>query len=406
MGGDRPHHSVFERECSRLARTLAPEIRVLRIIGVLDPRYGGPSESSVNACIASQEVGVRNTFAFPVADDARQATDPVCRRLMEAGVSVHTFPLVRLAPQYASRWGLSPRLAVWAARVVNDYDIVHIHQTWGFVHVGALLAGLAARRPVVVSPHESLTEYDVGHTRPAAKRILKRLYIRGASAIVFSSPLEADDSLPLHYHGRRAVIPHPVDRVTTTGSAPRRRRSDGLVVGFLGRLHHKKNVDLLIRAVSGAPVGVRLRIAGDGTPSDKARLVSLVRELDLDDRVDWLGFVSRRERQAFLESIDVLAMPSRYECFGMAAAEAMAHGVPTVVSSTSGIAAIVKRYECGVVIVPEVGTLTRVLRELERDGERLVELGRRAAAAALAELSMESHGARIRHEYEVLLARD
>lgn len=327
---------------------------------------------------------------------------PACNRLAEAGVRVCVFPVIPYGSHYGTRWGISPALAVWIARHSSAFDIVHIHQTWGMAQVVALFAATRAGRATVVTPHESLTNYDVGHTRPAAKRILRDLYLRRTSLLVLSSQREADDSLPSEYGKHSAVIHHPLAEIVPCASTAV-AHDQPLTVGFLGRLHEKKNVDLLIRAVARASTDALLRIAGDGPAEQRSQLAKIAADVGIGDRIEWLGFVPREARHAFFDSIDLLAMPSRYECFGMAAAEALARGVPTVVSSTTGIAHLVARYQCGLVTDPSVEAVSGALRRLNEDRGLLVSLAQRGHAAVLAELSMESYGGRILREYGLLL---
>ena len=70
----------------------------------------------------------------------------------------------------------------------------------------------------------------------------------------------------------------------------------------------------------------------------------------LAGRVRLLGFVAPRDRAAFFAAVDVLVMPSTYECFGMVAAEALSAGLPVIVTPQTGIAEIVRAHEAGVIV--------------------------------------------------------
>jgi glycosyltransferase involved in cell wall biosynthesis len=76
--------------------------------------------------------------------------------------------------------------------------------------------------------------------------------------------------------------------------------------------------------------------------------------MGLGHRVDFLGYISAAERAAFFARIDVLALPSNYENFGMAAAEAMAHGVPVLVSERTGLAELLRVHGGGRTVPLEV----------------------------------------------------
>jgi glycosyltransferase involved in cell wall biosynthesis len=148
-----------------------------------------------------------------------------------------------------------------------------------------------------------------------------------------------------------------------------------LRVGFLGRFHPKKNLALLIRAL---PDSAFLRVAGDGPEIDRARLRRIADEVGAAERVEWLGFVGAADRADFFDSIDLLAMPSSYESFGLAAAEALAAGVPVLVTPRVGVASLVAEHACGYVVDPVVEDVHRVLLAA---GD-LTELSARALRAA------------------------
>lgn len=388
-------------------------IRVLRVIGLLDPEYGGPSESSVSACIATQRSGVMNTFVFGVAAGSTGATLATEQRLRSEAVVVRPFTVIRLANYHAKRWGLSMSLCYWIVRHIRRFDIVHLHQTWGLPQVIGLAAATLARRPCVVSPHESLTGYDVEREKSVVKRWLKRAYLRYGALIILASDLEAADSMGDRSRAKSRVLAHPLAdyprAATSDGRPPSTLRAPSsppgrFTVGYLGRLHPKKNVDLLISAIAGLPDDVALRVAGDGLENYKAGLLRGANAAGVADRIEWLGFVGRDDRSVFFDGVDLLALVSEYECFGVAAAEAMAHGVPVLVSDRTGIAPLVARYRCGFVVPPDVSSITEVLRTVRDNDQLLAGSGARGQDAVRDELSMDAYGARVRRCYEDLVA--
>ncbi len=388
-------------------------IRVLRIIGLLDPEYGGTSEAAVSECIASQRAGIANTFAFGVDTGSRSTTQEAQQRLSREGVVVLPFKVLPIASYYARRWGLSLSLCRWVVGHVRGFDVVHLHQTWGLPQVVGLIAASLGRRPCVVTPNESLTDYDVQREKQLLKRGLKQLYLRYASLIVFASPLEAADSVGTRFERKSAVLPHPLPEASSTpgaqASATRRsarsHQTPHLTVGFLGRLHPKKNVHLLIDALSRLAGDVRLRVAGEGPEEYTSWLISHTSRCGVADRVEWLGFVKREDRAQFFADVDLVALVSEYECFGLAAAEAMGDGVAVLVSEQTGIASTVSQYECGFVISPDVQSIVATLQGAIAQKELLAELGMRGAAAVRQELSMEAYGLRVRCRYEEVLQR-
>jgi glycosyltransferase involved in cell wall biosynthesis len=195
------------------------------------------------------------------------------------------------------------------------------------------------------------------------------------------------------------VLPHPL-----SGTEPLVRpthSSDVFSVGFLGRLDPKKNVDVLFRAVARLPDDVHVCVAGTGILEEK--LHALAASVGIGDRVHWLRFVQGETKRRFLASIDVLVLPSAYECFGVAAAEAMQVGVPVIVSETTGIAELVRDRGGGLVVRPDVMELADAIAGIASDPQRRIALGDRAREVAARELSVETHGRRLLAAYCDLL---
>ena len=108
-------------------------------------------------------------------------------------------------------------------------------------------------------------------------------------------------------------------------------RSDGPIIGALGRLHHNKAFDILIRAFATLPSGM-LWLAGEGP--ERAILGNLANELGVGERVAFLGW--QEDPQAVIRALDILVCPSRHEPFGNVIAEGMACGKPVVSTRTNG----------------------------------------------------------------------
>jgi glycosyltransferase involved in cell wall biosynthesis len=326
--------------------------RVLHIITTLDPKVGGPSHVTVTGALAEQ--ADPQTQVTIVSTRAARADGHTAPALSRAGIVHHEFPCMRIGGAAAERWGLSPRFASWIVRRARDFDVIHVHYVWSVGTVVGALAGRVWRRPVVMTPHESLTEFDIVTSRSRAravqKRLLRRFLLRAVDRVVLASELERDWSgVDVR---RSTVVPHPV--VEAPAAVDRRdgqgRRAGELVIGFLGRLHPKKRLDLLLEAFAALPAPARLLVGGDQPASEFARLRRRVEETGLQDRIELAGFVRASAREAFFARIDVLVMPSAYESFGLVAAEAMTAGVPVVVSERTGVARTVARYRAGVVV--------------------------------------------------------
>jgi glycosyltransferase involved in cell wall biosynthesis len=143
---------------------------------------------------------------------------------------------------------------------------------------------------------------------------------------------------------------------------------DEPLVLFLGRLIPRKGADILIEAFSEAcPRSGRLVIAGpEGEPGYRASLEERAREAGIESRVVFTGALYDRDKSALLVDADIFVLPSRYENFANSAAEAIAFGIPVIITTCCGIRSLVNG-RAGLVIAPEKRSLVAALRSLISD---------------------------------------
>lgn len=380
-------------------------LRVLRVVPTIDPVAGGPSHSAVNAAIAESGPSVQSTVVTTSGSDPESELESATKKLEAANVGVFAFPRLRRFGRRGLTWGLSLRMNIWIARNIRKYDIVHLHYVWCLT---TLVGGWAGRRsgiPVVLTGHESLTDYDIDITSgSSAKRRLKlflrKVIMRNVSTVVCSSELELHDSLKPGERG--VVISHPV--VEEANAVTRSRRETTLVIGYLGRLHPKKGIERLLRAFSSLDSRARMIVCGSGESEFVDGLLALASELGVASRIEWRGHVGPAGKAELFRLAHWMVMPSDYECFGMSGAEAISAGVPVIVSSQSGIAPVVHDFGCGLAVDPsDESELDSALKlAVSQSDEEASLLSQNALRASRAEFTFSAYRDRICRLYEEL----
>jgi glycosyltransferase involved in cell wall biosynthesis len=203
----------------------------------------------------------------------------------------------------------------------------------------ALVWAAVTGTPVFFYSDSSWQHASGGHSRGIAQRMLLRLFFRRASAIATGTFNREFYIL----HGMdpsriiAGVIPIDLDRFASARREAPAANATPMVIGFAGKLVAQKGVAELLRA--GALLADRddwlIRIVGDGVLRDD--LEALAKELDIGERVDFVGFVNQQEIPAMLAAFDVFVAPSTWDLRILAVPEAMAAGVPVIVSDATGV---------------------------------------------------------------------
>jgi glycosyltransferase involved in cell wall biosynthesis len=244
--------------------------------------------------------------------------------------------------------------------------------------------GLRARHPLVALVHHPLAlESGLGAAESAALRASERAALACARHVVATSAKVARllmDDYGVAPDGMSVVQPG-TDRV------PPRPRNENSVVRLLavGSLIPRKGYDVLVAALARLThLPWRLTVVGDcGRSQQTARQVRAdIARFALADRIAVLGTVGAGELAPLYASADLFVLPSRFEGYGMAYAEALAHGVPVVGTTAGAIPATVPA-NAGVLVPPDdVEALAAALQRLIANaGERdRLAAGARAAA--------------------------
>jgi glycosyltransferase involved in cell wall biosynthesis len=249
----------------------------------------------------------------------------------DAPAYIKRFP-IGIGPR---RLGRSPRMRRWLSQeaVAGRIELIHNHSLWMLPNV---YAGGVARRheiPLVVSPRGTLSEWAMANGS-GVKRLfwplMQRRAIEPAACFHATAKLEHADIRRMGFRQPVAIIPNGVDIPELDSDVSRHGRT----LLFLGRIHPKKGLDLLLpawQAIQTHYPDWRLRIVG---PDNQGHLEA-ARKLAVDltlKRVEFTGALYGRDKWAAYQGADLFVLPTYSENFGMTVAEALAAGTPAVVS--------------------------------------------------------------------------
>ena len=282
-------------------------------------------------------------------------------------------------------------------RHVREFDLVHVHALFSFSSRSAARAARKHGVPYIIRPLGVLNRWGLANRRPILKwfwlRFIEIPLLERAAATHYTTEAEREEARTIHPTIARIksfVVPIPVATPTIRPSPEQFARSFPKAAGkklvlFLARLDEKKGLDLLLEAFASVKrhqPDSFLVIAGDG----RARFVHALHQqadrLGIAEDILWTGFLGESEKAAALSAATIYVLPSYSENFGIAAAEALASGVPTLLSDQVAIARDAANANAALVVPARVPELAAAIVQLLSDARLREELGKNAKLAA------------------------
>lgn len=348
--------------------------RVLHLINTLS--VGGAERHLLDLLshLPRREFEVRVAFFKEEAHEARS----LVADFRDLGIPVHDLRLQGAGGTVAATTRL--------ARLTREFTptIVHTHLYRADL-VGTVLRPIVGI-PVLVSTVHNL---DFETTYRRWRRFLFAAYRRANAVVAISHAVRAQLVERGLDPARVTVIHYGVAAGDAPEPSPARR--PGAVIGTLGRLARQKGHDLLIDAFAKVLVThprAELLIAGHDDEGLRGELRARAERLGVEGSVSFLGYVD--DVRAFLASLDVFVLPSRWEGFGLVLLEAMSAACPVVATRVGPVPEIVQHGNSGLLVEPgDSSVLAGAIAQLLDNAEHRRVMGRRGRTRALREFSVD-----------------
>lgn len=281
--------------------------------------------------------------------------------------------------RFPRKLGVSEPLGTWLGRArENGLSLIHSHGLWMMPNIYAGRAAARAGIPHVIAPRGTLDPAALAYsarTKQAVRWLGQDAALEGATAFHATSQDEASHIRAQGLCQPILLSPNGIDIPEVTRPVRSARRT----LLYLGRLHEKKGLDLLLQAwarLEPAYPEWDLRIVGKGSAAFEAGLTNDIAKRGLS-RVTLSGPVYGAEKLQAFRQADLFVLPTRGENFGMVVAEALAAGTP-VMTTTGAPWAGLRDHRAGWWCAPKAPAIEAALAQaLMADRSILAEMGAR-----------------------------
>ncbi len=306
--------------------------------------YGGWVFSSINTCRELTKLGVKS-YVSTTNDNGSTYLNQNYKEYKEIEKNI----FVKYYPEtIREKFSFKMLLHLW--KDIKNTNVVHIQAIFSLPTPIGLFYARILKKKVLLSPHGCLGSWCLSDGNKFKRQYLSLFIEPYANDVVWhaTSVQEEEEIKQLFPKAKVKIIPNGINMeefstINFYSKAELVKKFTGKTMNVekllisMSRLHKKKGLDILLKAfkkVKETNHNTILLIAGDDF-GEKNHLQKLVKELELENNVYFIGHIAGQDRIDFFANADVFVLPSHNENFGMVYAEAMASGTPVVASTNT-----------------------------------------------------------------------
>ena len=354
-------------------------------------QFGGPifSLHALNKRVAGKGINV-TVYTTNAGQEASIVADS---QLDLDNVKVRYFAYSRLFQFLGSSgWHFSPAMARAIRSNLKKFDLVYILGVWNYPVAAAAYFSRRARKPYIISPRGHLYPYLINKKfwkKWIYYNLIAKKDLNFASAIHYTSEDERETCQAyLKLSSKSVVIPNGIDFAGLSNLTDK----DGLrerypilkgkrIILFLSRINWKKGLDLLVKAygvLAKEKNDLHLLIVGEGDSGYTGKIKKLIKRCGLEQRITFTGMLIGEDKLRAFALGSIFVLPSYSENFGMSVVEAMACGLPVIITSRVGIHKEVSSAGAGLVVEPDAAQLTAAMETLLSNPDSGRKMGEKA----------------------------
>jgi len=365
--------------------------------------FGGDSDQlftiTKNLTLLGHQVTIVTTDADPWRGDIEKSRQyskirSVLKNSIEKTIKINNIPVIPLHSTIHELGMYCPNAKTFARKIIKDYDVVHIYN-W-YHHLGMTFAQVSYEEkiPFVISFYATLQEKGRKYKKfqkTIADSIYTKKLILKASALHSVGELETQDYINWGVNPKKifrvdnAVNLDNYQTKTPTNIFKRlKMENEKDYLLFISRIHPKKGVDLLLKSFTKlleSGLKTILIIAGTGSEEYQNEIKNLAEELGVKNFVRFAGFVTNDEKLELLNNAKVYVLTSYSDVHPTAIQDALAMGVPVVITKTCDYPEV-EEYNAGIIVDSTIDSvyegLEKILnksnlKQLSNNARRLIQ---------------------------------
>ena len=327
-------------------------MHILFVSSALHKEYGGPPVAVVEAAISLSKLGNKiDLYIFGQSQDSVLANVEFYTRVKAQGIQIRTAKSIKTRV-HGGVGNFSDLFNLY--KYISRSDAISLHGVYNFQNLISAIFALISKTPYALMPHGTLTKYQ--RSKHFKRKILVDpiffgFLLRYAESILVASEIEKNE-IRSSLKSKTCIVGLGIDIPDQSSfKIEEMLGKKTFIFLFMGRIAPKKRLDLALEAFSNLPHEIqeesKFVICGSGEENYVSSIKTKVEELFIADRVEFKGWVIAHEKSEILQNSDCFLLTSEDENFAIAAGEALAYGIPCILSTKVALSNVVKKYGAG-----------------------------------------------------------
>jgi glycosyltransferase involved in cell wall biosynthesis len=388
-------------------------LRILHVIPSIAPVRGGPSLAILEMVKALRSRDVVAEIATTNDNGCDLLNVPLYQKTEHEEVPVWFFP--RFSPQIYSirEFAFSSQLTSWLWRNITNYDLLHIHAIFSYPSTIAMCIARLKGIPYICRPLGQLCQWSLqqGYQKKQTYlSLIEKTNLNNSQALHFTAKQEQQEAANLNLKCPSFILPHGINLPPQVPEAKRKLRhqlqiaENEPIILFLSRLHQKKGLDHLIPALGKLThKSFTFVLAGNGDAEYEIEVEKMLDQYNIYAKTHRVGFVQGEYKNLLLQGADIFALTSYSENFGIAVLEALAAGIPGLVTPGVALASVLKQERIGYVTDLNIDAITSTLEYCLNNLPELQQKGDRARQLILEQYTWDKIAAKMIEIYQAIL---
>ncbi|MEM7556831.1 MAG: glycosyltransferase [Cyanobacteria bacterium P01_A01_bin.84] len=385
-------------------------MKILHIIPSISSLRGGPSQAVLEMVRSLRENSI-DAEILTTNDNGSGLLDvPLGKPVEYQNVPVYFLPRFSPPIHPIREFAFSGEFTSWLWKNIHNYHLVHIHAIFSYPSTIAMAIARCKNVPYIIRPLGQLCEWSLKQSalrKNIYLNLIEKTNLNQAQYLHLTSELEQQELSHLQLKTPSFILPHGLKIPTTIPEARQKLRkqlnlpADEPIILFLSRLHPKKGLDYLIPALEKLTQHrFTFVIAGSGDAHYEAEIKTLLETHKISDRTHMVGFVKGEKKNLLMQGADIFTLTSYSENFGVAVLEALASGLPVVVTPEVALSSLVAKHQLGYVVSQEILNISTTVEKLLSNPQEAKKMGLLASELISKQYSWNNIAKNLNEVYE------